>query len=252
MRASWFSPALLAAALSPCALVTTPALADGGVAVAVTLPDQSPVQRDFAAGMVSEAYDRFAMLAPRLSPEEVAACKTDEGCLLALAKRRTASHLLLVGVASLGPTEYVVSLRVLDTTSGAEVVNASDLAEPGGDPAGAGRRLASRAFENAAGLPPKAASTTSAADRRGDEPADDVTTAAKRWTGANPLSLVGWGVAGAGVLAAGSALIVGIPLFTDNDGDIQSYSMWTGAGVVGALALGFGLVATDAYLLNGE
>lgn len=242
-------------ALSPlaCALVvlaSSAALADGGVAVAVTLPDKSPVHRDFAAGMVGEAYERFEMLSPALTPDEVASCQVEERCLLALAQKRAASHLMLVGVASLGPTEHVVSLRVLDIASGAELVNLSDLADPGADPAAAGKALAARAFASAQGLPPRVEAPAPSPD---PDPAVDETRAPlRRWTGLNPLSLVGWGVVGAATVGAGGALLAGVPLFIEEGGDIEQYALLAGSGVAGALALGFGLVATDAWVLNGE
>lgn len=228
--------------------LSSPALAEGGVAVAVTLPDKSPVHRDFAAGMVAEAHARYAVLSPALTPEEVTACQVDETCLLSLAKRREASHLMLVGVASLGPTESVVSLRVLDAASGAEVVNLSDLAEPGTDPAAAGRELAARAFGGVTGLPPKG--EVQAPPEA--EPVERPVSAPRRWTGLNPLSLVGWGVLGAGALGAGAALVAGVPLFLESGGDIEGYTLLTGSGVAGVLAVGFGLLATDAWVVNGE
>lgn len=242
------SRVLASLVLSSLALAPTVALADGAVAVAVTLPDKSPVHRDFASGMVAEAHARFAMLSPALSPEEVGACQVDERCLLSLAKSRGASHLMLVGVASLGPREFVVSLRVLEGESGAEVVSLSDLTEPGLDPAALGRALAARAFDGATGLPQKdAGAAVSEAPSRAP-----AMGAPRRWTGTNPLSLVGWGVVGAGALGGTAALLAGVPLFLDNGGDVEGYALAAGTGVAGMLALGFGLVATDAWLVNPE
>lgn len=218
--------------------------ASADVALALTLPDKSPVHRDFAAGMVTEAYERFAMLQPQLTPEDAQTCQADDACLLRVAKERAASHLMLVGVASLGPSEYVVSLRILDVKTGADVVNVSDLASPGDDPHGAGRTLAGRAFAKAAGVPPLRASVASV------EPAP--APALRRWDGTNPLSLVGWGVAALTTVGAGAAFLFGIPLFEQTGGAIESYSLGTALGVAGGYAVGFGLVATDAYVVNGE
>jgi hypothetical protein len=84
------------------------------VAVAVNLSEDNAVHRDIAAGVVAATADKWALTSPQLLPSDVDACRADVSCLTRLAGAHGASHVMLVGVATLSPREAVLSLQLFD------------------------------------------------------------------------------------------------------------------------------------------
>lgn len=119
-----------------------------GVALAINLPDAGPRHREMAAGIVSEAQRRWAMLEPQLTHEAVAACADEEKCLVGLAKKQNASHLLSVGIAALDRMDFVVSVKLVELKSGRELVSHADIGKPGFRPLESGINLAKILFDS--------------------------------------------------------------------------------------------------------
>ena len=84
--------------------------------VAVTVAGgQDSAQADIATAVVKAARTRWQMLAPPLASAKVKSCKTgDTPCLRTIAADAKASHLLVVGVASLGARDHVVAVQLFD------------------------------------------------------------------------------------------------------------------------------------------
>lgn len=224
-------------------LVAEPAAA-AGVALALNLPDDNPVHREFAAGILTDAYARWDMMSPQLAPEEVDRCQAEERCLLQVAKERAASHLLIVGVAALGATDFVVSVKLLDTASSRELSSYSDLATPGKDPRLAGAQVAQRTFASVQGVP--AATPVDPVP----EPAPDTKP---RYDGLSPVALAGWGIAGAGaVLTLGAATVGGVGTLSPATlGGREALEGFVSVGAplcAGVVVAGLSVVAVDAFL----
>lgn len=225
-----------------------PARAEG-VALALNLPDANPMHRDFAAGIVSAAYERWRMLSPQLEPDEVVACQAEETCLLALAKGQGASHLLIVGVAGLGAADFVVSLKLLETKSGRELASFHDLATPGTNPRLAGATLAARAFEGVSG-PPEPLEGAGALKAG---PSEKAPSAPKRYDGLSPLAIGGWSTLGvAGAVALTGLAIGGIgtfhPALLGGPERLEALTLGTSLATGGLVAAGLALVVVDAFL----
>jgi hypothetical protein len=111
------------------------------VAVVATLPDRDPSQRDVAAGLVSVVGSHWRMLEPPLPPDQTAACRADVSCLLTLAQRHRASHLLVVGVVGTGRRDHVVALQLFDAASNV-LFEQTAFVDGSGEPQDAGRQAA--------------------------------------------------------------------------------------------------------------
>lgn len=225
-------------------LLAQPALASG-VGLALNLPDANPVHRDFAAGIVADAYGRWDMLSPQLSPDEVERCQAEERCLLQVARGRDASHLLIVGVAGLGATDFVVSVKLLETAGGRELASYSDLGTPGKDPRQAGADVARKTFTRVSGVP--------AAPQIASPELDPDPGAQVAWDGLSPLALTGWGIAGAGAVMSVGAAAVGGAATVDPAlvGGREQLASFVGVGApvcASVIAVGLGVVAVDAFL----
>jgi hypothetical protein len=146
--------ALVLSVVCAVAAVGSPAARADGIALAVNLPDNNAMHRDFAAGFVSVVAERFRLLAPQLLPADTVACRADLACLAERAKERGASHLLTIGIAALGPRDVVVSMKLLDVERGTEIFGYSDVATPGLDARGAGRALGQRELQRVRGMAP--------------------------------------------------------------------------------------------------
>jgi hypothetical protein len=212
------------------------------VAVAVSIPDVNAVHRDFAAGIVDEARARFAVQSPTLRPREVAACSGDEKCIVELAARSNASHVLVVGIAAIGPAEFVVSLRLFDAASGESLTGVSDVASPGRDPREAGRALAKQAFASVTGLPPPAPAPQEDPPPAPSAPPDP------RYSGVSPLSLAGWGIVGVSAVGAAGGVVVGGFLQETSGSDFRTQFAVVGGAATAGLGLGLGLVVLDQLL----
>lgn len=163
-----------------------------GVALAVNLPDAGPRHREMAAGIVSEAQRRWTMLDPQLTPEAVAACADEEKCLVGLANKRQASHLLSVGIAALDRIDFVVSVKLIELKSGRELVSHADIGKPGFRPQLSGIELAKALFDP---LPPEGQPALARNKDLSASHPNDMT-----WK-----SITGWTLAAAAPVVAGSA-----------------------------------------------
>ena len=124
-----------------------------GVALAVNLPDNNAMHRDFAAGFAAVMAKRWRMLTPQLSPADTSACGAAPACLTRRARERGATQLFIVGIAALGQREFVVSIQLFDVGRPAAVFSYSDVASPGRDGRAAGTALAEQELPKIAGLP---------------------------------------------------------------------------------------------------
>ena len=189
-----------------------------GVALAVNLPDAGPRHREMAVGIVAEAQRRWTMLEPQLTQEAVAACADEESCLVGLAKKRNASHLLSVGIAALDRHDFVVSVKLIELKNGREIVSHADIGKPGFRAVESGTRLAKSLFD---AVPAEA--EPAAAQSEGLTTADAKPVSWK--------SVTGWTLAATAPLIAGAA--AGLWFVSD---DKQRTNMaFAGAGSVAAL-----------------
>lgn len=95
--------------------LTAPARAQVAVAAAIDGADVS--QRSLASLVVGRASEQWSMLDPQLMPSATADCEaTDSRCLREVARKRGASHVLLVGVAPVGTRDHVVVVQLFATS----------------------------------------------------------------------------------------------------------------------------------------
>lgn len=215
----------------------------GGVALALNLPDENPVHRDFAGGIVAEAASRWRMLRPQMEPNESVRCAAERTCLLKHAVLRGADHLLLVGVAALGPREFVVSIQVFEAATGKELLGYSDVQTAGEDARASGRRLAAAQLARVQGIPPQ-------------EPERVVEAPPPRNAPVEPVVLpraLGW----AGVGTMGASVALGLATATFGfvalasgepelpQGGLEAIAIGGAAATGALLAAGLGLVVTD-------
>lgn len=189
-----------------------------GVALAVNLPDAGPRHREMAVGIVAEAQRRWTMLEPQLTQEAVAACADEESCLVGLAKKRDASHLLSVGIAALDRHDFVVSVKLIELKNGRELVSHADIGKPGFHALNSGTRLAKSLFDAVPTEAEPAAAQSGALATADAKPAS--------WK-----SITGWTLAAAAPLVAGTA--AGL-WFVSDDKQRTSVAI-TGAGSAAAL-----------------
>lgn len=240
-------PLLLVVAL----LAASSAQAKGGVALALNLPDENAVHRDYASGIVAEASARWAMLSPQLEPSESAKCKAEQECLVKSAYVRGASHLLLVGVAGLGARDFVVSIQIIRVREGDRLVQEellaySDVHTAGVDARAAGRALAATRFASVPGLPPAGGDAV-------EEPPPPPSSGEELPSAPTWLGYAGLGALGLSAAAAGAATTVGaVGLFTRPpavDENVVRVVGVTGAAAAALLFVGgAAAMVVDAYL----
>lgn len=232
------------------------ASAGARVAVAVSIPDANAVHREFAAGIVGEAESRFDVMSPPLPPSQLATCGTDEKCLLEAARGVGASHLLVIGVAALGPAEFVVSVRMLDVKTGEALANISDIATPGRNPREEGFLLAQRVLAPIQGVPEAKARPPAP-----EPPPDPGAPVDPSYSGVSVLSVAGWSIVGAAVAGGTAGLLFAWWVQTDpvaalGPGELSkdprplTWGIGTATGV--ALAAGLGLVVLDQVLAEPD
>ena len=193
------------------------------VAVALTLPDPNPTHRDIAAGVVERVAERWELLSPALPGNAVALCVGEVTCLQQLADEHGATHLLVVGVAGLGPREAALSVQLFDDV-GTALINDSVVVE-GSDPREEGRGLVARLLLLSPVMPARVARPVRNAGARD--------------------GVLGAGLVGAGVVV-GAGSWVGASLLADSAPDAAVVAAIAGvsAGVVLA-AVGTVLVVVD-------
>lgn len=225
------------------ALCALEARADG-VALALNLPDDDAVHREFASGIVEDASARWAMLSPQMPPTESATCRAEQACLLDKATLRGASHLLLVGVAGLGARDFVVSVQVFDVKSRQELLAYSDVHAAGADARVAGRSLGSAKLAGVQGLPP--AGTVAPPDT--PAPALAARESPPTWLG-----FAGFGLIGAAAAVALTTSAFGMydlqtrPLAVDpQNAQVIGIGAATAAAVI--FVTGVGAIVYDAYV----
>lgn len=236
---------LLALALSAPAAVGAEDLPapTGEVAMAVSLPDATPTQRDVAAGIAQAAHAQFGMTEPPLAPEAVEGCQAEENCLLALARTQGAEALLTIGVVALGDADFVVAIKVLATADGKELAAFSDLAKPGTDARQAGFHLGQQTFATLQGrFLPHAPPTAGTA----------ATAASAPYDGLSELSWAGWGVTGAGALLTLGTFALGTagtldPAGVGGQAAVDAVISVGGITSISVLLAGLSLVAADGF-----
>lgn len=199
-------PSLLVVAL--CAICGSSTLR-AQVAVAVTIADKNPTLRDVAAGVVDVVDDGWLMLRPQLAPTEVAACRVAAPCLQAAAKASHASHLLVIGIASVGVRDYVVSLQLYDD-QGKKLVDENAVKTASGDPFADGRSLAG-VLVVVPGMPAAASSSASSAS-------PSPLSSAAPSSSSSLLGIAGVGLVGGGVVVGflGAATFLGLGASPDS------------------------------------
>lgn len=215
---------LLAAILA----LSVAAPADGGVALAVSAPDQNARHREVVAGIVETLRARQAFLHPPLSVEDVALCRGELPCVHALATRQGAGWLLSIGVAGVGARDALVTFALLDA-AGAVVVEETAVVRGSADPRRDGASLAPRLLAVPGIAPPVAVVERAVLPppRVFDVPA---------------AALVGGGAVVAGAAMATSLTLVGDPGTRD-----AALPVALGGGLVGlgCAAVGAALVVAD-------
>jgi hypothetical protein len=234
------------------------ALADG-VALAVQLPETVEAHhRAFAAGVSEEARQRWHVIMPPLAPSKVAACQADVKCLSSQAKTQDASHLLILGIAALGPAELVVSMRMLDLATGDPIFTFNEIKklESLGNAQVEGAELGRRQLKRIQGPPPPR--------QEAPPPEEVVEEVVEEEAPISGMSIAGWvllgvgapvALAGMGTAAIAFALLnngvdfLGLEAAAEpEDRRTAESAMWTGVGlgIAGAVfALGgLALVAT--------
>jgi hypothetical protein len=216
----------------------------GGVAMVVNIPDDNAALRNVAAGAMDGAREKWGLLTPPIKPEEVEACGAVDVCLNNLARDRGASHLFIVGVASLGEGEAVVSFQMFDSL-GAELLATTDVLTIGSDPRAAGKKLFLQQTAELTEMPQPGKVT-----EQWPPPPEPIE---ETYLGLSALSLTGFGLVGVGALAATAAL---------GFGAVQTLHMVPGLGpesrnvtalvaapaVIGLVGVGLGLVAADLFV----
>lgn len=233
----------LVAAIAVFVLTAAALPARAQVAVAASLPDPDPGQRDVAASIVAAAASRWQLLDPPLHPDATAVCKTDTACMLATARSGGATHLLVIGVASAGRRDHLVTLQLLDA-SGRALFDQTSVVPGGGEPRDAGSAVAAPLLRvdgppRAPTTAPTTAHTTPPTTASSTGPASvahlEQPGAPSVWTAAG-VALVATGALLGGATAAFATLAA-----PDNDGVLV-----VGAAGAATLALaGLGCVIVD-------
>ena len=215
----------------------------GGVAMVVNIPDDNAALRNVAAGAMDGAREQWGLLTPPIRPEEVEACGAVDVCLNNLARDRGASHLFIIGVASLGEGEAVVSFQMFDSL-GAELLAYTDVLKIGSDPRVAGKKLFEEQTAELTDLPKPGKVT-----EQWPPPPEPIV---ETYLGLSAMSLTGLGFVGVGALAAGAALGVGavqtlhmVPGLAPETRDVTA--LLAAPAVIGLVGVGLGLVAADLF-----
>lgn len=210
------------------------------LAVVPTYAINDAAQRHVVSAVVEPALDRWQALSPQLLPDDLRACPAnDVECLRALARKRGASHLLVVAVAPLGPRDAVVAVQLYATSSDHAlfedtVVQAGDAG--GADDGRANTRALAERLVATSGPPPAT-------------PAPVAPPTAETSSGElGALGLGGVGAVGVGAVGAGLTALLAAQQFTaDHDYASVTATVMIGGAVSGALLLGgVALLTVDA------
>lgn len=217
----------------------------GGVATAVTIPDDNPALRAVAAGALAAAGERWGLLVPPLRPEAAEVCQAEIRCLLNLASDRGASHLLVLGVATLSEDEVVVSMQLFATENSTEVMSFTDVVALEHDPFGTGRRLAEGQIADVEGVP----GPGEVEPRWPPPPPPEV----QRYLGFSWLSIAGWSVVGVGAATGLAGLGVGLVQSTGAVPGLPPESrnvtaLVVAPLVVGLVGAGLAVVVADLFV----
>ena len=210
----------------------TSSSASAQLAVFVTNPDQSVAHRDFAAGVVSALQERAAFLDPPMSTDDVALCRAELGCVVEKAKGLGASHVLALGVTSLGGREIAVTVKIVSVV-GAVVVDERAAISGSADVRSDGRAFAATLKLDALAVA---------------APSPRPVRAPPRPPRA-PLGAIGAGLVGAGAaVAVMSVAVAGALVAPDARATVGGISL--GGGLTGAVVAvaGAGLVVADALI----
>ena len=193
-------------------------------------PDDA-VQGYLVSAVVEAALTRWEALSPQLLNEDLRSCPANDAeCLRELSRKRGATHLLVVGVAPLGPRDAVVSAQLFSVGDEAPLFEGTAVqpGDSGGDDDGRSDvRELSRRLVAISGPPP--------AQPHPQPPPPEPAT-----SDMGVLGLVGVGAVGVGAVGAGVTAILAAQKFTG----ARDYS-----GVVSMVVIGGSL--SGAVLLAG-
>jgi len=208
--------------------------ANAQVALALTLTDQSPRHRDVAAGIVSRLADQWAFVHPPLAADEIALCRGERACTIKLAAARGASHLLMLGVAGLGPRDVVVTAQVIAVTAagdGADVADVNAVVVGSANAATDGHDVADTLVAAVGGVP-----AAQPRPERAIGVVDDV-----------PWDVVGVVIVAAGVVVGGASF--GLAVANAGDPNRRDLALF---GAVGGGALGVATASVGAGILVAD
>ena len=228
-------------------LYTNAASAD--VALAVKMPKDHPVHRDYLSGIIDVASARWQLM-PGFAPAEVKnKCPEKDEFCAKFAKSKGASHVLFLSAVELGASDFVVLIKIIDIEKKRDVLTYNDLATPGKEPRAEGKRVAETQFAKVSGLPLK---------KVVNEDVDDISVVVKEqkvdYNGFSTLSLSGWGLVGASALAAigGGGYAASLAAAGNEDSEnlrlSRDISIWSFSAATTLAATGLGLIVWDAFI----
>ncbi|OGQ14110.1 MAG: hypothetical protein A2138_21465 [Deltaproteobacteria bacterium RBG_16_71_12] len=205
-------------------------LARAQLAVVPTHADDDPVQSWLVGAVVEAASSHWQMLSPQLLPGELGRCPAnDVSCLGDIARRRGASHLLIVGVAPLGARDAVVSAQLFAVGADRPLFEGT-VVQPGDsgdddDGRSALRELIARLVATRGPPPARPRPAPAPVDPPDDEP--------------GALGMTGMGALGAGAVGVGVTTVVAALQFSNSyDYRGATSTVMIGGGVSGVLLLG--------------
>ena len=228
------------------ALYTSAAQAE--VALAVKMPKDHPVHRDYLTGIIDVASTRWQLM-PGFSPGDVEKnCPEKDEFCAKFSKTKGASHVLFLSAVELGTSDFVVLIKIIDIEKKRDVLTYNDLATPGKNPRTEGQRVAKAQFAKVSGLPLK---------KVVDDDVDDISVVVKEqkvdYAGFSALSLGGWGLVGASALTAlgGGGYAATLAAGGNDDAEnlrlSRDVSIWAFSAATTLAATGLGLIVWDAF-----
>lgn len=206
------------------------AVARAQVAVVPTHAADDPTQSWLVGTVAEAASSHWQTLSPQLLPAELRRCPAnDVSCLGDVARKRGASHLLIVGVAPLGPRDAVVSAQLFAVGADGPLFEGTVVqpGDSGGDDDGrsALRELIARLVATRGPPPARPRPPTEPVDPAGEE--------------SGALGMTGIGALGAGAVGVGvTAVVAALQYNNSYDYRGAASTLLVGGGISSALLLG--------------
>jgi hypothetical protein len=230
----------LGCATTFCAALLFAGAAQAQLAVVTTSATDEPRHRQLVGAVVEAALARWEPLSPQLLPEDLRDCSAaDVECLRDVARQRGASHVLILGVAPLGPRAAVVAAQLfaVDTARALFEETAMQPGDEGGKDEGLGavRELAARLLKEQGppGVIPR--------------PPPEPPPLPPAPSAVGVLGIGGASALGLGVLGIGATAAVAASAFVEDEDYAATTSAVAVGGSVSALLIivGAGLMAAD-------